>query len=159
MYFITLKSSQTGQKFQEILDKIAFAKKSQKAFCEKYKCLKLRPDRFAVFGGVSSCAEFMYTPDPKIWKKGLGPNEFFPRASSKIGKEILQEINEMPKISRDELNSCIGYEADMIETIGFAFSDIEYFGFSVGEDWKVEIPSDCEEITTSKYKELFQLKN
>ena len=33
----------------------------------------------------------------------------------------------------------------------------EYFGFTIEEDWTdIVIPSDCTEITTSKYKELFK---
>ncbi len=157
MYFITKKDSETGQKFQGIVEKHKIVHQARFEFCNKYGFDAYRQDAWAVYGGISSCGEFKETPDPKIWGKGSGKGEFFPKANSKDGKIIRQEIENLPVVSRHELNMCVGYEAGApFNVIGFAQSNPEYFGFTTGNEWGIKIPADCEEVMYSKYQELFK---
>ncbi len=155
MYFITPKKSKTGQKFQKIYDKRDICFDAQEAFSNKYKFKTWRHAYNVAFGGMCSCADFEETPNPKIWGKGAVDGEYFPKKNSNEGKAILNEIRDLPTVSQDELNMCIGFDGAPFKTIGFCWFSDEYFGFSVGEKWHVKIPDDCEEVTTTKYRETF----
>lgn len=80
-----------------------------------------------------------------------------PRLNIKQGKAIQADFDQALTISKAELNACIGWKEGFSEHIGFCKNNNEYFCFFFDEDWTdVPIPSDCTEITTSKYKELFK---
>ncbi len=82
-----------------------------------------------------------------------------PKLNSKVGKEIKKRFKEMPVISIDELNQCIGFNGAPFKTIGFAQKNKEYFGFIIDKDWKIKVPKDCEEVTETKYNSLFKIKS
>ena len=157
MYFKTERNSETGKKFQEFADKKKLALNAQVVFAEKYGIKQWR-DKGWYVGGQFYSVIFKddVEVDLKVWKevKGL-PNEYMPRLNSKKGKEIQKEIDEMPLVSKAELNSCIGWDEDFSKSIGYARSK-EYFGFEVDEKWEVKIPKDCIEVTTTEYKKLFR---
>ena len=50
---------------------------------------------------------------------------------------------------------CVNYEQNFMEHIGYAFTNNDYYGFIVDSTWKFTAPTDCEEVTFSKYNELF----
>jgi hypothetical protein len=155
MYFITKKTSKTGLKFQEIEKKIAESKAAVKVILERFGVKKYASDRWAAAGGLE-CLFFENEPDLNLWKKEKKERGLYsPNGKTKQGKALAKEFADLPRVSRKELNECIGYKNPW-NVIGFTFGFDEYFGFSVGEDWGVKIPSDCKEVTTSKYKELFE---
>lgn len=156
MYFITKKTSETGKKFQKISEQRKVAFNAQKELANKYGFNTWRSAYWVVFGGMSSCFNFKETPNPKIWGKGSQNGEYYPKKNSKEGKAIWQEIQDLPNVGIDELNMCIGFDGAPFKTIGYAENNKEYFGFIVDEKWKVKIPKDCEEVTTSKYNGLFK---
>ena len=156
MYFITEKTTKTGKKFQKISDRIVEANKATINFAKKHGFKAWRPAYWVAAGGISSCGEFEKTPDPKIWGKGEAPYEFFPKRSSKAGKAIYKEIEELPKVRIHDLNDCIGFEEDAFKTIGFAHNHDKYFGFTAKEDWDIKVPNDCKEITYTEYKKIFR---
>ena len=83
--------------------------------------------------------------------------EYMPRLNIKQGKAIQADFDQAVTISKSELNACIGWNEGFSKHIGFCKANDEYFGFTIEEDWTdIVIPSDCTEITTSKYKELFK---
>ena len=158
MHYITKKTSETGKKFEKISIKRRLAHEDAKAFAEKYGFQQYRQANWVVFGGISSCIDFDETPDKKIWGKGAVTGEFMPKRNSKIGKAIHQEIMYLTHVNNKQLNDCIGWSKCGFNTIGYAEDSDTYFGFSVKEEWKIDIPMDCEEILTSKYRELFNTK-
>lgn len=155
MYFITKKDTETGVKFQAIMDRKKECFDAQVAFADKYGFEGWRKGAWNAFGGIASCVGFKDKPNPKIWGKGLAPGEYFPKQSSREGFAIFEEIRKLPVISNDELNSCIGFNAKLFGSIGFAGNNDEYFGFEVDIEWNVKVPDDCEEVTISRYRKLF----
>lgn len=157
MYFITKKSSETGKKFQSINKRATICVNAAHAILDRLGATEYCPKRWSAWGGIEIVV-FENEPDMKIWKKHNDViNGYTPRMSSKEGKAIREEFDSLPTVDWDELNACIGFDGDF-KKIGFDPNNDEYFAFTIKEDWDVKIPSDCEEITTSKYKELFSNK-
>lgn len=155
MYYITPKNSETGRKFQIIQEQAEICRKAQKALGDQLGFDEFRPAYWVVFGGISSC--FMKEqPDKSIWKNvNNSPKEWMPRLNTLKGKNCNKLFKKLPVISIEELNSCIGFDGAPWKTIGFRHEKDGYFGFSINDDWVVSIPSDCEEITFGRYKEIF----
>lgn len=154
MYFITRKTSLTGEKFKKVSQLRDEAIDAQRAFCEKYKVDKFRGAVFYAWGGISSCV-FSSDPDKKIWKKiPKRSGEYMPKKSSKVGKVIQVEIINLPKVNHQVINDCIGFDGELFTNIGFDESD-DYFGFVAFDDWGVAPPDDCREVTFTEYKKLF----
>jgi hypothetical protein len=156
MYFITEKTSETGKKFQAISEQKKIAIKAQKELANKYNFSSYRKAYWCVFGGMSSCLNFSETPDSKIWKKNISTSEYYPKKSTKEGKLIWQEIQDLPVVDIEDLNMCVGFDGAPFNTIGFADNNKKYFGFEVDIKWGVKIPKDCEEVLESKYNSLFK---
>lgn len=160
MYFITKKSSETGKKFQEVADKSALCDLAIQSFISKLPNVNQYVTcRWSAFGGLEYVI-FNNTPNLKVWKKSNEvENGYSPRKTSKEGKELDLLMKQLPKVSYYELNMCIGFDKKMFKCIGFNQNNKDYFCFSINENWGCEIPSDCEEITTSKYKEMFNVSS
>ncbi len=154
MYFITNKDSETGLKFAAIEKKMDDAIQAQKTMAKKYGIKEWRRAHWGVAGRFSSVI-FAETPDLKVWKRVNGENEFMPKLNTKEGKVIDAEFSKMPWVPYWKLNECVGIDINQWGNIGVTFRHPHLYGFSVPEEWKFECPGDCEEITTSKYKEIF----
>ena len=157
MYFITPKNSETGKKFQKIAEKLDVCFENQKALAEKYGFTSWRGERWVVAGGISSVIFPQGTTiDTKVWKE-VRDGEYMPRLNINQGKAIQADFDKALTISKAELNACISWNEGFSKHIGFCKANNEYFGFTIEDDWTdIVIPSDCTEITTSKYKELFK---
>lgn len=155
MFYITKKSSETGKKFAQVIEKKAKAFEDQKTLSEKYGFKQWRGGYRCVFGGMSSCLEFKETPDKKIWGKGAQKGEYYPKKNSKVAKVVWQEFQDVTKVTSDELNACVGLK-NQLNTIGFASAHIVFFGFETSKKWCLKVPADCEEVTETKYDELFR---
>lgn len=155
MYFKTKRTSATGKKFQTLMQKRAKVLEAQNKLSKKYGFEAYRQGYWNVWGGISSCAKFKETPNPKNWKKGATAGEYMPSLRSKVGKKINEDFENLPTISFQELNACVGLSKKMGH-IGFSGEkNPDYFGFSVNNKWDFEVPDDCTEITYSEYKEIF----
>lgn len=152
MYFITPKDSETGKKFSAISEKRKQCYQAQKELAQKYGFTQWRSGHWVLFGKISACI-FPETPDTKIWKRVNSRDEWMPKLTTKEGKEIKKDFDSLPQVSNEELNACVGYDEDW-STIGFA-QNKTFFGFIGFEDWDVKVPEDCEEVTVSKYREMF----
>lgn len=155
MFYITKKSSETGKKFAQVIEKKAKAFEDQKALSEKYGFKQWRGGYWCAFGGMSSCLDFKETPDKKIWGKGAEKGEFYPKKNSKVAKAVWQEFQDVTKVSKGELNACVGRK-DQFQAIGFASRNDEFFGFETSKKWGLKVPTDCVEVTETKYDELFR---
>lgn len=154
-YYITKKDSDTGIKLQSIAEKRELCHKEQVALADKYGFKSWRASNWSAFGGMSSCANFISTPDPKIWGKGSTVGEYFPKKNSTAGKKAYEEIKALLVVEYEELNKCVGFNCDDFWCVGFAEGSGEYFGFEKEESWKFKIPDDCQEVTITRYRELF----
>lgn len=156
MYFITKKDSETGKKFQQIANKMVVCYEYQKVLADKYGFTSWRGAYWVIAGGISSVIFPKDTiVDTKVWKKVKDrKNEYTPRLNTKQGKSVQADFEQAPTITKSELNACIDWD-EAFSNIGFDKGNDKYFGFCVGEDCNVVIPKDCEEITTTKYRELF----
>lgn len=168
MYFITEKTSDTGKKFAEVVKKRNIAWKAAKAFAEKYNIIEWRPadivtdsknrTHFSMWGGISSMI-FKQIPDKSIYKNVYGSSkEWMPRRNKAAGLEIWKELDKLPVVTMDELNSAIGYKGDFNAHIGFAQTSKKFFGFITKSKWKIKIPADCKEVTETEYRKIFNIK-
>ena len=107
MKFKTLRTSETGQKFEAITKRKDEVWASCLELANELNIKQWRGDRWEAYGGM----EFVYfdegiEPDPKIWKKTPGGHQI--KRSTKIGKEIHDKMKNLPVVSRQDLNMCIG---------------------------------------------------
>lgn len=154
IYYKTPKDSETGEKFQEIAERADLCQESVKLLLNELGASsQYYPDRWSVYGGIEYVI-FDKEPDMTVWKSEskIGINVYSPRLKSKAGKDLESEIGLLPKVSRYELNQCIGFDSHF-HCIGFTYND-DLFGFSVSSNWKCKIPTDCEEITYSEYQSI-----
>lgn len=153
MKFITKRDSETGKKFAEYEAKRQEAIKStHNLVFTEIGATEYRSKSSHSTGGISSLIFDSNFIIPDYMKK-VRSGEFMPKASIKEGKELLEKIQALPTVSNIELNNCIGFD-DFFNTIGFDPRNEEYFIFTCKEEWEIQIPADCEEITTTRYKEL-----
>lgn len=158
IYFKTLRTSETGLKFQEVEKREVECRNAVIALGDELGFNSWRPGYWAAYGGVSACIfPDGVTPDPKVWKKVNG-DEYMPRLNCKEGKQLDKKFASLPRVERDELNMCIGYDGAPFKCIGFAPNNDAYFGFTVGDNWGCKIPFDCTEVTYTEYKSLFGKK-
>jgi hypothetical protein len=157
--YITKKDSETGAKFQELEQKMNKVRIEQKKLSDELGFSKWRDDPWTFLGGFSSLVFEEKTPDEKIYKKSFRyPKEFMPKRNSKEGKLISEKLKACPKVEKAEANACVNFDGHPFKSIGFSFDHDEYFGFQVDSSWNFTPPADCEEITPTKYKELFYAK-
>lgn len=156
MYFITPKTSDTGQKFKSIWDKIDLSLKAQKDLAKELGFYQWRLGYFKVAGGISSVS-FKKEPDKKVWKNVNGAkDEWMPKKNTKEGSNIYKKMEALPSVSNNTMNKVIGLD-DMFKTIGFARNEEkEYYGFTIKDYWDIKIPDDCEEVLASRYNQLFR---
>ena len=152
MYFITEKNSETGKKFQKIMDKLDVCRKDQKALADKYGFTSWRRAYWKAAGGISSVIfPKGATIDTKVWKQIKGKDEYMPRLNIKQGKAIQADFDEAITVTKAELNACIGWDEGFSKSIGFDGDNDKYFGFTIDDDWTdIIIPNDCTEITATK---------
>lgn len=159
LYYKTRRTSETGLKFQEIEKREEECHAAVIALGNELGFSRWRPGYWSAFGGISSCIfPEGVTPDPKVWKKVNG-DEYMPKFSCKEGKKLNQKFDVLPRIRREELNRCIGFDEESpFYCIGFAFTNETYYGFIVGQNWDCKIPDDCTEITFTEYQTSFGIK-
>ena len=160
MYYITRKNSETGKKMQELLDK---ASAIRKQISEYLKLLGANPnqwvcsDKYFFNTGVIAVV-FDKEPDLKIWKEFKKiPNSYQPRMTSYEGKKIQSKFQSIGVIDRVDLNEVVGF-GQVFQHVGFDLGSKDYFCFMLREEWQHTMPEDCEEITYTKYLELFNRK-
>jgi hypothetical protein len=154
MFYITKRDSETGIKFQELDNKRIVMYSQMDELQKQVKADSYYTSSSHAFGAIVSFV-FEKEPDLKIWKYSKKDNDYTPRASSKEGKSIKEKMKLIEFISKKELNSCLTDKLLFAKTVGFNWSNADYFGISIREDWCIEMPNDCEEVTTTKYNEMF----
>lgn len=153
-YYKVDKTSEFGKKLNSILEKRYECYDAAKKLCDKYEFTKYREAYWCYFGGISACADFKETPDPKIWKK-VRRGEYMPKLNSIEGKAIQKEIEALPVIYRIDINELFGL--DIFAGIGLTFSHPKFIGLNFSTDSRFApkiIPSDLVEITCSEYENL-----
>lgn len=161
MKFITKKSSETGKKFAEIVERRNACFAAQKKIIDELGATKWRQAYWIAWGGISS----IIFPDKnnvnkRIWKNiNKSSDEWMPRLNNADGKAIMEKIKSLPTVSVNDLNQCIGFDGAPFKTIGFSSNNKDYFGFLAGEDWGIKIPKDCKEVTVTEYNQLFKENN
>lgn len=157
MYFITKKDSETGKKFQKIVNKLDVCFENQKALADKYGFTSWRSAHWEAAGGIYT-VKFPKgtTVDAKLWKQVKGKDEYMPRMNTKQGKAVQADFDQATVITKAELNACIGWDESFLKCIGFDWNNDRFFCFKIDDAWTdVPIPADSEEITTTTYRELF----
>ena len=155
MFYQTLKTSPTGQKFDALCQRIQQSRDAIEAFLAKHGTTQYVASDFLIEGDISMVVFEDTIPDPTLWipKKGR-PHEYVPNRRNKKGKAISQEIANLPKVTRKQLNQCVGIN-DSLSHIGLTENEL-FFGFWVPEKLLSDfvMPIDCIEITRSEYEAI-----
>lgn len=170
MYYITKTNSETGKKFQSILDRSKECLMAQKEMAKKYKIKQWRKSRSSVAGGFSSVIfEDNKNVDRHLWRNVYNTSdEWMPKRNSKAAKAIDDEFDAMPVVTLQELNDCVDPNFKYWKgNIGFNGSNAKnklYFGFKTNEsfhegDCVITIPDDCQEVTSIEYKDFLNLND
>lgn len=155
MKFKTLRTSITGQKLALIEAELRTCKEAQLALSKELGFATWYADRFAAAGGIEAVLFKDGADIPKHWISR--DSAYYPDKRYKEGKRIQALFDNLPTVSRHELNSCIGYDS-VWNQLGFSYGNPTYFGFFLDEKWAVVVPDDCDEILTSEWKGLFGKK-
>jgi hypothetical protein len=155
IYYITTRTSETGQKFGEIEAKINRIREQQIQLSHEIGFTKWRGDYWSFMGGFSSLY-FEKEPDRYIYKQEKTANEWMPKKNTREGRALDAKLKSTEVIGKRELNMCINFKEEFFSTIGFAWSSPSHFGFVLDSEWGHVPPIDCEEVTYSKYEELFE---
>ena len=154
MRFITRKNSDTGKKFQALEDEFEKCFQAQVALSEELGFESWR-DAYWHKGGISAVI-FTTPPDKALWKNVNGSRrEWLPKRNTKAGSELGKKFDILPKVALSELNKCIGFRSNM-NSIGLATQNDEYFGIMAKDEWEIIIPTDCEEVTVTRFNQLFK---
>lgn len=156
IYYKTKKTSATGQKIQNLIDRACNAVSEINQFVDELNSDRkyLMSDRCILGTGIAGL-RFAEEPDLKIWKKFQRyPGYYSPRMSSKQGKAIQQKMNAFHRVERSEIGEAIGLN-DFFKKPGLnIIKDSEYFGIIIDADWNHTMPGDCIEITATEYNSL-----
>jgi hypothetical protein len=152
MKIITAKSSETGKRFQELLDKRTTSFQHCKEMAEKYGFQK-----FSCYGHpyftykIGACLDFKEPPDPKVWS--IKKSGCTPKGNSALGKQIIADFNAAPRVFNWEVFEQVFNMPDMKIScqLGFDSSNPEFFGFSARDEWDMKLPADCREVTVYEY--------
>lgn len=172
MYFKTDKNSATGAKFTALVEKMKEAREAQIKLLEPLNVTEWNSSAFYIAGGEISSIVTQTPPDPKQWVPFKMENRYAPNKRTKAGKELLAQMDKLPRVNRSDLNACVGWNQRW-SCIGFAIGE-NHYGFIVNEKYIVlgpplaikcgayqedernnPIPDDCTEITFTEYNTLF----
>lgn len=159
MYHITKHTSETGKKLLHLRDRVREVRRIEQELADKYGIQKWRASGnplIAIGGMVSLIFKEGVIPDPKLFRKSSKyKGDYVINLKSKEGKKIQREdFDTLPYISCRDVNACVRWKENM-GSIGWNFSNEEYIAIISSEENNIIYPEDCEEITTTKYKELF----
>lgn len=158
IYYITKKTSETGQKLEAVNQKMKEIYLAQKAMAEKYGFSQWAQESLTVAGPISVVRFPDGLFEMSAWKKGIDKNTFAPKNSHPEGKKIAQEFSQLPKVRYEDLNEAVGFNGDFLQVIGFSRSHTEYFGFVLRDEWEYTPPADCEEVTRNHFRTIFPEK-
>jgi hypothetical protein len=146
MYFITKKTSKTGEKFKAFKNRRTECFEAQKSLADTLGFSKWFGARSVAFGGITAVM-FDKTPYLGTWKVNA-KGEATPRKSTRDGKLIKKMFDDLPSIPIADLNSIIKVYYDWAP-IGYNFNSDKYIGFQVWDNisefqknWKP--PHDCQ---------------
>lgn len=152
MKLITKRDSETGKKAIQLSKRMLDSNEKAIKLAKELGGKGARGGFDCVGGGISSI-EFDKAPDAKLWKH-LRYNEYMPKLNIKAGKEIQKRIDNLPVVRNHEMNEIIDAKVTFGH-IGWNTSRDDVVGFITKEKWQMSIPEDCEEITITKWNELF----
>lgn len=152
MYYKISKESETGQKLTAVLEKMKEAHYAIVELSEKMGFNKWRSPESTVKGGI----DVVYFPKNKRPKSiGWNHNEdgsSYPNRRYKAGKNIAKMFQNLPRVSRWELNQAVGLDS-AFNQIGFhPINDL--YVVNIDEKWNHTMPEDCIEITVTEFKSL-----
>lgn len=164
MRYITTNQTETGKKFKELLELAYEHRKTIYEFVENCPDLKnIHEIFFADFylvGGIIGFS-FKTEPDKKLWRRHSKWKKIFILRKNKQTKLLQDQIDNLPTISRDELNKIIGFSRWDPESrgcnAGFIHKDdFSTIGFMIKDDWKIKMTDDCTEITVAEWNKIFE---
>ncbi|WP_400190708.1 hypothetical protein [Hymenobacter sp. B81] len=151
MKFLVSKDSETGAKLTALRTRITACTQAAKDFAATHGWEQWLSDSWYVSGNIAG----VYFPEqPSGWKRrgeAEGKTFYSPR-STKANAALLQQLADLPKVSRQQYNSAIGYTAGPFGLYGLA---------DCGDCWLLDmtethvpkpLPADMVEITVTEYR-------
>lgn len=158
MYYKTKIDSETGMKFQKMLEKAEKCIKKRSELLDSIDVDEYRQGYWSVYGGISSVVMKNDDYCRKTWKpcKDGAINEVTPRGNTKLGKAMQKDFYNLPVVSTHDLNMCIGLD-EVFSQIGFNNTPKDFFLFNGDYEWLPDtMPEDCIEITKTEYDSILK---
>ena len=154
MYYKVKKSSPTGKKFNTLMKDIDKANAAALKLMKELGGTMIRREPFAIGGTIMSIRLDPNMREKTGFKKlKKGHNEYIPHPTTKEGKFIQSEINDLPRVVFADLNKIVNCD-EILSNIGFYPMNEKYFLLNIDSAWNVVTPSDCVELKESDYEKL-----
>jgi hypothetical protein len=151
MYYITKRDSETSKKLAAVIDQMEAANTASADLCKDLGGESGRIGYWCVAGGIS-CILFKNPPPKELWKRV--EDGWMPKGNVKEGKKLFARIKELPKVFYQDLNDVLGHK-EPFGHFGYNPLNEEYLGIKISEKWDITMPADCEEVTKTRYQEIF----
>lgn len=151
MKFLVPKDSEAGAKLTALRTRITECEQAAKDFAGAHGWQEWLSSSWAV---SSNIAAVYFSDQPAGWKKAgqaEGKQFYMPR-SCKANTELLQQLHDLPKVSRQEYNRAIGYTAGPFGIYGLAEAG-DFFLLDMVETYVPNpLPAGMVEITVTEYR-------
>lgn len=153
MKYKILKGTETFKQLWVLRKKMSEVDKASHKILKRFGADQYR-SAFDVIAGGLSC--LMLKECPKGWKSVNGG--YFPKRNVKANAELLAEIDALPVIKKNDLNSLVGFEPQFIGNkysycVGMIWRK-KYCLMEMNEGAKFKPNADMKEITVSEFNKL-----
>ena len=140
-----------------LVEKIHTVENRARAVAKKHRCNLYYSVNGVAFGGIGGL-NFKKEPSHDKYKRSYNPAGWLPKKNMPENKALAWEIEQLPTISKLELNATVGFKDKGFKTIGLAYNHKTHFGFTVGDDWDYVPHKDAKEVTVTAYRKTFNIK-
>lgn len=108
MYIRINKGTPTFEKLEELLKKMKVVHDVRNKFLDKVGAEKFVPGYWTLAGGIAS---IYFDKQPEGWARAgnKGDNLYVPK-KRKSNKELIEEMEKLPRVKYEELNSIVGFK-------------------------------------------------
>ena len=166
MQYKILAGTETHNKLSELQAQKFEANKKAFEMAERFGAKQYIDKGDVVAGGLTGFILPDGPPDKSLWRKAYTAHYrdvYFPMRNRKANKDLLAEIDALPVVSDEDLNSVLGYQSGKIKGTnvwtfkpGYAYH-IDYALVKTHEKYSGSLSADFIEILASEFNELSKI--
>lgn len=160
MFYKTKQDTETGRKLQQLFVQKFEIDHAVKVFVDKVGGSQYLVDSSYAAGGIRALDKVSNMTGWKRSKKSEHKGGYVPDRKTKEGKELYQEMSELPRLDGREFNLAVGFSS-IFSRIGCFFDSSSGFYFlevsTSKYDNEYQPPADCIEIVESEYRKAAKM--